>query len=278
MYILGQVLVNDPATRLDNLCDGAYGAFWRWLILLGLLLLGSVLAVQQGILEAVLVTDESQLSGLIMVVFIVVSVGAGRRAYALGGELCAARRLAASARSGQPLLALDGEHRVRLAVPDAPASQASGYLVKIASRVVGQRRICEHSMLLEHLEHGIGRGHENGWFIADLMVRLGLLGTVIGFIFMLSSVSEVRGMDLPALQQLLTSMSSGMRIALYTTLTGLGAGILLGFQFRLLDSAADQLVSEIIELTEVDAVGEFQRLLQQSTAEAAAASTDGAPA
>ena len=112
--------------------------------------------------------------------------------------------------------------------------------------------------MLERLENALGRGHETGWFVADLMIRLGLLGTVIGFIFMLGSVADVSSVDIHALQQLLTNMSGGMRIALYTTLTGLGAGMLLGLQYRLLDQAADRLMAEIIELSEVHIIDELR--------------------
>jgi hypothetical protein len=47
-------------------------------------------------------------------------------------------------------------------------------------------------------------------------------------------------------------MSDGMRIALYTTLTGLIAGMLLGLQYQILDRAADRLLALIIEISEVD--------------------------
>jgi len=74
-------------------------------------------------------------------------------------------------------------------------------------------------------------------------------------------VSNVSSIDLPALQLLLTNMSDGMRIALYTTLTGLGAGILLGFQYRLLDNAVDHLMAEIIELSEVHVAPQLRALI-----------------
>jgi biopolymer transport protein ExbB/TolQ len=55
-------------------------------------------------------------------------------------------------------------------------------------------------------------------------------------------------------------MSIGMRIALYTTLTGLAAGMLLGFQYRLLDQAVDRLMAEIIELSEVHITAQLRQL------------------
>jgi len=43
-------------------------------------------------------------------------------------------------------------------------------------------------------------------------------------------------------------MGSGMQVALYTTLSGLGTAMLVGLQYQWLDRCADNLVSQIIEL------------------------------
>jgi biopolymer transport protein ExbB/TolQ len=79
-------------------------------------------------------------------------------------------------------------------------------------------------------------------------MRLGLIGTVIGFVLMLSSVYGLKQGDVNALQQLLATMGSGMQVALYTTLTGLGTALLIGIQCQWLDHCADNLISQIIKL------------------------------
>ena len=43
-------------------------------------------------------------------------------------------------------------------------------------------------------------------------------------------------------------MGSGMQVALYTTLTGLGSAMLVSLQCQWLDRCADALVSKIIKL------------------------------
>ena len=92
-------------------------------------------------------------------------------------------------------------------------------------------------------------GHGSGWFISDLLLRLGLIGTVIGFVMMLGSVYSLEGEGAYALKELLGEMGGGMQVALYTTLTGLGSAILLSIQCHWLDRCADRLVSRIIELS-----------------------------
>ena len=46
------------------------------------------------------------------------------------------------------------------------------------------------------------------------MLKLGLIGTVIGFIIMLSSLSDITTFDVTLLQGVLTTMGSGMGVAL----------------------------------------------------------------
>ena len=44
--------------------------------------------------------------------------------------------------------------------------------------------------LLEHYAETLENRHASGQFIADLLLKLGLLGTIIGFILMLTPIGE----------------------------------------------------------------------------------------
>jgi len=101
--------------------------------------------------------------------------------------------------------------------------------------------------LLEVLDTRLRSKYALGFLVADLMLKLGLLGTVIGFIIMLGSLSNLNSVDITVMQTLLAEMSSGMKVALYTTLTGMLAGITLNFKFNLLDWAVDHLLNDIKE-------------------------------
>ena len=92
---------------------------------------------------------------------------------------------------------------------------------------------------------------ETGWLVADLMFKLGILGTVIGFILMLSAVPDGSSMDIDTTRAALIGMSEGMRIALHTTLTGLVCGMLLTMQYHLADRSADELIACLTELIEL---------------------------
>jgi hypothetical protein len=73
--------------------------------------------------------------------------------------------------------------------------------------------------------------NEVGWFTSDILLSLGMIGTVLGFIFMLStSLSEVNPSNTQSLRSALIQVSTGMSTALYTTAAGLVCSLLLKLQ------------------------------------------------
>lgn len=77
---------------------------------------------------------------------------------------------------------------------------------------------------------------EFGWFISGQLLNLGLLGTVIGFVKMLSGFGSLNIQETTSVQKMLVSMGSGMSVALYTTVVGLVLSILLKIQCYIQDS------------------------------------------
>lgn len=89
--------------------------------------------------------------------------------------------------------------------------------------------------------------HQVGWFVTGLMIKLGLLGTVVGFIMMLSSLEGLEQLDISDIKTLMQQMTQGMGVAMNTTLVGLIGSMLLGLQFLLLDRHADQLIASTVD-------------------------------
>ncbi len=118
------------------------------------------------------------------------------------------------------------------------------YFDDLNSQVLSSGRI---QSLIDVLDIRIRSRYSFGFLIADLMMKLGLLGTVIGFIIMLGSLSDLNSVDISVMQKLLADMSNGMKIALYTTLTGMLAGIFLNAKYNFLDWAADHLMNDLKE-------------------------------
>ena len=85
---------------------------------------------------------------------------------------------------------------------------------------------------------------ELGWFTSDFCLTLGMIGTVAGFIFMLSTAfATVDVSNVNSLQNVLTKMSAGMGTALYTTAAGLVSSAFLKLQYFNFTSEVDRLVT-----------------------------------
>ena len=69
------------------------------------------------------------------------------------------------------------------------------------------------------------------WFTSEVVISLGMIGTVVGFIFMLyAAFSELTVDDSAKLQQSMMLMAKGMGTALLTTLVGLISSVLIKCQ------------------------------------------------
>ena len=80
-------------------------------------------------------------------------------------------------------------------------------------------------------------GYDVEWFVSEMMISLGMIGTVIGFIYMLYSVlSSLNITDTLAVQQSLGKMAQGMGTALLTTLVGLVSSVLVKSQLVMVEN------------------------------------------
>jgi hypothetical protein len=202
-----------------------YTPLYGWLLLFGLLLFGTFLLWHYELLQQLREHDQTRLSIIILVLFALTTLYLGWCALRLSRENSLAEQ----------------------AEPDTGGWAADHLrLVKQLQESGGD---LAQEPLLARLVEQVHSGHGSGWFISDLLLRLGLIGTVIGFVMMLGSVYSLEGEGAYALKQLLGEMGGGMQVALYTTLTGLGSAILLSIQCHWLDRCADRLVSRIIELS-----------------------------
>ena len=95
------------------------------------------------------------------------------------------------------------------------------------------------------IEDELSNKHSLGYLAVDVLLKLGLTGTVIGFILMLLPIGEIKDFDPEILQKLLSTMSGGMAVALYTTLTGLVTSMILKFQYFVLDSSLSQTINHL---------------------------------
>ena len=108
----------------------------------------------------------------------------------------------------------------------------------------------DKDFLLKIFEAEYAKKLSYGWMAADISLKLGLLGTVIGFILMLQPISELNNTSPEELKLALSAMSSGMAVALYTTLTGLISSILIRLEFQIASANVATLINELSFYTE----------------------------
>ncbi len=211
-----------------------YSAFYGWLLIVGVITFGAYLLWSFGLFAKLLTEDMTNLSSIILVLFCIITLYLGAAAWQLSRQVSYAASCAINDKSASSFS------------KKLPASWAGQHLTLLQWQ--REQSTHESESLLARLVERIHRGHASGWFFSDILMRLGLIGTVIGFVLMLSTVYQLKDNDIQALQQLLGTMGSGMQVALYTTLSGLGAAMLVSIQCQWLDRCADNLVSQIIEL------------------------------
>ena len=86
--------------------------------------------------------------------------------------------------------------------------------------------------------------------VANTLVFLGLIGTVIGFIIALSGVDPARAADVKSIAPMVSTMIEGMSTALFTTLVGGVLNLWLMVNYRLLYGGTIKLVTALIDFGE----------------------------
>ena len=181
----------------------------RSIILLTVIIFSFYVLYDLNFLNLILVSDKSKISMLILTIYLVATMHWMYVARNLDSEM-------------------KGEGKVSdfLKVSESKTSTGRQSLLKI-------------------LEDELSNRHAMGHMISDILLKLGLTGTVVGFILMLLPIGEMKDFDPEKIQPLLSSMSGGMAVALYTTLSGLVTSTILKFQYFLLDSSLSKLINSL---------------------------------
>ena len=222
----------------------------KWMVLAAVAVFAFFVAARFGLVEQVFAVDRTYISLAITLLFVITSAHCAVRVLHISGELGrtgdGARRLA-----GAPgALALDGD-AVRSGGEALPDGLLAGHVRDLMVKASLKPGRVDQTLLLKAFEEKLFNAQAIGFFVAETMLRLGLLGTVIGFIFMLAPLAGVQAIDVGQMREILASMSDGMAVALYTTLCGLIGGILLKLEYYFLQGGTEELVAMVTEVTEV---------------------------
>ena len=227
----------------------------RWLILSGLIAFALVIAWYEDIIQLLFAVDKSKISWAIASIYLLVTLHCARRIWIVSQQHTLSQKIDRMVRNAQEFSLSVDTDAVRLnqktTLPDCIMTR---YLSDIYYRHSSRKNNNDENTdnaadLIEIYESQIKGPQEIGWFMSDIMLKLGLLGTIIGFIFMLGSVADIADFDVSTMQQVLRHMSTGMGTALYTTLSGLICSMLTAMQYHMIDRQADELLEMIKHLT-----------------------------
>ena len=209
-----------------------------WLLFASLASLGLAVLVERNLVGPVFALDRSHVTALIAALVLAASVHACWHVVLYSRRIEAARHALGRREraAGEALVSA----WVRAALPEA----ASG----------GGAR----EELLERYADRLRSPVDLGWFLVDMTVRLGLLGTIIGFILIFGSLSSISIDGAEGLRDLLIAMSGGMGTALFTTLAGLIGATLLSVQYLILGREAEHLLGLLAQVRHVPPEARWQ--------------------
>jgi hypothetical protein len=230
----------------------------HWMIFSGATVFAAALLWHYGLIQLMVVSDRTQISTLIAILYIGASLHCLWRTVIVSREGEAAQKAATLvAAYGRRLAFADGDLERS---PDFPECLVTLHIRNLAAKakLQGASRL-DQTLLLRSLAGQLRGSNHFGSFASDTLMKLGLLGTIIGFIMMLAPIAGLDPENHGALKSSMTLMGDGMAVAMYTTLAGLAGSILIKIQYYMLDEATARLFNFAVDLTEVHVVSALDR-------------------
>lgn len=230
----------------------------RWLILTGIIIFSITITWNEGYISLLFSIDKSRISWVIALVYILITFHCGRLIYTISLQTNLSRKVDDMIKNEDKLkLNIDGNDvfiNSTIKLPDCFMTDYISDLYYGNKSTLNVEDPTSASELIAVYESRLKGPQEIGWFVADVMLKLGLLGTIIGFILMLGSVANITDFDVGNMQKVLQHMSTGMGTALYTTLAGLICSILVAMQYHMIDRHVDELIELTRHLTQVHVI------------------------
>ena len=222
----------------------------RWLVFTGFTAFAALLAWRYGLFRLMAQADRTYISLIICALYVGASLHCLYRTIAVSREGERERRAALALETPEALF-------TAAALPEGLTGDHIRDLAEKA-KAQGERRL-DQTLLLRGLADRMRGSNGFGNFAADSLMKLGLLGTIVGFIIMLAPIAGLDVSDKSVLKSSMGVMSDGMAVAMYTPLAGLVGSILLKLQYYMLESATSGLFARVVRLTETRVVPALER-------------------
>jgi MotA/TolQ/ExbB proton channel family protein len=221
------------------------GALLLWMIFTGLSVFAAVLLWRYGLLHLMVTSDRTYISSVIAILYVVTCMHCFLRTRAIAREGAAGERCRAILASDDGRAALEADAK------SLPKGLVTDHVRSLIARAnVQSKGGIDQTLLLRSLADRLRGSNGFGSFASDTLMKLGLLGTIIGFIIMLAPIATLDAADKVAMKSSMGLMSDGMAVAMYTTLAGLVGSILVKIQYFMLDAATQRVFSDAVTLTE----------------------------
>ncbi len=182
-------------------------------------------AWSQGYVQMVIDADKTYLSVVIFAVFLIGLVICAQKVWQTNNEIDALN-------SSQGLNATGIKHLVA-AINNPNAKSRANLSGSMRMRLAHRISVVRH--------------------LANTLVLLGLIGTVLGFIIALSGVDPETASDVNAIAPMVSMLIKGMSTALYTTLIGSILNVWLMANYQILAGGTVQLIGSLQEAVEQNA-------------------------
>lgn len=230
----------------------------QWLIFAGLNVLTFLLLWFYGLIQKALDADPTHITLLIAAIYVGTSLHCLWRCVAIAHETEAQSELTVSPTNIPPLLhGLEhGEMDERLG-QGCVGAHVRDLIIK--SKHLAAEQKLDQTLMLRVLAQRLNGSTPFGAFASDLVMKLGLFGTIVGFIMMLAPIAGLNGEDQAAIKSSMALMSSGMAVAMYTTLAGLVGSILIKIEYQFVEVATARLFTSAVAFTEVHVIPVLER-------------------
>lgn len=195
--------------------------FFEWFTLVGLFVFAAWLLGIRGVWRLLLQSDPTGITMVILLIFVIATIWCGNRS----------RTLHLQRQMMEQAIANPND-------PKSADSWAAEYWDGLRANPV------DGSAPLDVLSEKTHGAHGTAWWVNGLQLKLGLLGKVIGFSMLAMQIGHMQSFDQSQAQEMLRDLTSGLGVALLTTMVGLVANILLGLQLTRLDRYADEFLAQ----------------------------------
>ena len=235
-----------------------YNQLLKWLLINSIFIFCLIGFWYFGLIQSMLISDKSYISFVIIIVYFITSIHALYKIFNISTEIKNIFIIKNKIDTNEKNFITIEDLKGLFLLNDNEKNYKYFYQEYISNIITKTQKTnyqnFDQQILLQLFADKLNKQLKIGLLVSDMMLKLGLLGTIVGFILMLAPISNIDAYDVSTLKTALSSMSGGMAIALFTTLAGLVGGILLKTQYYLLDEANEELFSNIAQISETNII------------------------